>query len=253
MCIGILFFVSGRRLLPSLFLQLSHGPAAFIPIKIGFGSRAALSPTVFAGLEVDHAASGAMPLPFEVELGLEDLSIYLWALRQAPGADEVYRREALRKVVMAFLSTKRFIDLGDAVRFALARQKPVVHLLRNVTLPCPSQTGNCVIWWSIPSDSCVTLVSRGGPWRIRHSCPDANSGAYGFCFALFALGRGARLFIRDVHFEAVRQFDHPAYVAIVGMDQGAGVVDMPDDVQTVGYIEVIKACYRDVGIAAGTG
>jgi len=242
MCIGILFFVSGRRLLPSLFLQLSHGPAAFIPIKIGFGSRAALSPTVFAGLEVDHAASGAMPLPFEVELGLEDLSIYLWALRQAPGADEVYRREALRKMVVAFLSKERFIDLGDAVQFALARHKPVVvHLLRNVTLPSPVTTTRrrCekVIWCSIPSDSCVSLVSRGGPWRIRQSCTAEPL----ICSSLFALGSKAQLSIRDVNFEAVgANIKYPAYIAIVGMGGGAGVVDMPDDAQTIGYIDVIR-------------
>eukprot|EP00931_Biecheleriopsis_adriatica_P059325 TRINITY_DN35475_c0_g1_i1.p1 TRINITY_DN35475_c0_g1~~TRINITY_DN35475_c0_g1_i1.p1 ORF type:complete len:211 (+),score=2.77 TRINITY_DN35475_c0_g1_i1:58-690(+) len=188
-----------------------------------------------------------MVLPFEVR-AVEDSYFCLLILRQAPSARKVYRSQDLRAQIVSYLGIRRFADLNEAILAALAERRPRVHLLRNVTLPGPQLLEGsvnalalrCHVWCVIPAGASVTLLSKGGQWRLRHACK--NSRLYSSSLhSLFVIKDGARLSIKGIRFEAIlADYRFGRYLATVGHTRHAGVLELADDVSTDGYAQVVN-------------
>lgn len=188
-----------------------------------------------------------MAPPFEVVVSPNLLYLWLWAVRR--GARAVYAQELLRREVLSYLAPWRFFDLHAAVAAALSTGGAgEVRLVRNVTLPAPlnnkalcQRLGSLLLWATVRSGAALTLRStRGGPWRIRHHVPGGNGG---FGCALFRVGRGARLIVRDVGFEVVcipgatPVKAHLAVLPPMELTKMAALstVELPEGVQARGY------------------
>jgi len=202
-----------------------------------------------------------MVLPFEVACSQSELCICLLALKSAAGARNVYECLDLRQLIVSFLSTHRFDNLADAVSAALRARSPTVWVLRNVTLPAPAPTLHFDIttdntatycfaycWAMIPAGASVMLISKGGPWRIRHECPGTSDDIHCDAHSLFVLGMSAALSIRSICFEPYQKYsDSKVYLATIMADatQQDGVVELADDVRVSAedYSEIVHKQY----------
>ena len=99
----------------------------------------------------------------------------------------------------------------------------------------------------IPEGACVTLLSKGGSWRIRHACTSNSS-------SLFVIGVSAFLLIRNVFLEppSNRICTSRAYLATIlkcGAQQ-PGALAFEDCASVRAYTQVVyRACVSALHVA----
>jgi len=181
-----------------------------------------------------------MSLPFEVPTALSVTYFRLWTLRQQ--CSRIYRYEALRKLVLSFISTHRFSELNAAIADAVGPfGAGVVHLTRNVTLPSVYESESNSVWALVYGKVHVILQSKGGPWRLRLRL--STSAKITSNNALLAVGPGARVSIRHMHFSLWSRSQTGlanAHLAILQPGVALSSVEI-DDIRTQGFSSPLVA------------
>mmetsp|Transcript_83707 Transcript_83707/g.249853 ORF Transcript_83707/g.249853 Transcript_83707/m.249853 type:complete len:222 (-) Transcript_83707:10-675(-) len=152
----------------------------------------------------------ALP-PFEVPVARGTVQSWLWALRLS--SPRVYQHLGLRRLILSFVSHWHFQELHAAVAAALGPGGGgEVRILRNVTLMRSSWISmHRYVWAVVQERTQLLLRSKGGHWRVRLRMEEEEAldkgGRSGRCCwgprcAVLAVGRGARVVIRGLRFEA---------------------------------------------------
>mmetsp|Transcript_71657 Transcript_71657/g.231904 ORF Transcript_71657/g.231904 Transcript_71657/m.231904 type:complete len:197 (-) Transcript_71657:120-710(-) len=174
-----------------------------------------------------------MVLPFVVPSSPLDLCSVLTIMRSTPaGLTLSCRHPTICWFIMSFIG-KAFDDLQQAVLAAAAVwTRGEVLLMRNATLP------SSLVRVVVPTNASVLLRSVSGPWRIRLSHRENISST------MFLVAGGARLCIRNVRF-VVSDGHRDANLFLAVLGSGSATADVPDDLQTEGFTDVVTMTFWD--------